>query len=416
MQFDPASGNTTYAYSENGINHTVWMLDAASAWNQLRAVEAEGVAGVGLWRLGTEDPDVWKALANYLQGRIPDLSTPRSQLDVDFEGNGEILRIGATPTAGRRSIRTDRHGLIIDERFSALPTPYVVHRAGYQPGLVALTFDDGPDPQWTPQILDILKAKHAPATFFVIGENAMPHLFLLKRIADEGHEIGNHSFTHPNLALDSPESTRIELSSTRRLVEAYTGRSLRLFRAPYFGDAEPTTSNELLPALIAQRDGYTNVGLHVDPNDWKRQPASEIVASTLAQVRTGDPETAGQIVLLHDGGGDRSATIAALPAIIDGLRARGYTLVGISQLAGLSRDAVMPPVTGHDLMSVCADIGVFLFFGMVGYALNWLSFAVIVLGIGRAVMLTVLAWRSNHPPRRAAHRSGAVRVGVDPGL
>lgn len=397
VQFDPASGNTTYAYSENGVNHTVWMLDAASAWNQLRAVDAEGVAGIGLWRLGTEDPDVWKVLANYRSGKVPDLSAPRSQLDVDVEGNGEILRIESTPTPGQRSVQTDREGLIVGEQFGALPTPYVVHRAGYQPGLVALTFDDGPDPEWTPQILDILKAKHAPATFFVIGENAMPHPFLLKRIADEGHEIGNHSFTHPNLALVSPESTRIELNSTRRLVEAYTGRSLRLFRAPYFGDAEPTTSNELLPALIAQQDGYTNVGLHVDPNDWKRPPASEIVASTLAQVKTGDPETAGQIVLLHDGGGNRAATVAALPAIIDGLRARGYTLVGVSRLAGLSHDAVMPPVSGRDLLSVRADIGVFLFFGMLGYALNWLFFAVIALGIGRAVLLAVLAWRSNRP-------------------
>ncbi|MFM5884516.1 MAG: polysaccharide deacetylase family protein, partial [Novosphingobium sp.] len=399
--FDKASGNATFTYEENGAAHTVWLLDAASAWNQLRAVDVEGVAGVGLWRLGTEDPDVWKVLAAYRSGKLPDIAHPRSQLDVDVEGSGEILRVDAVPTAGSRTVTRDAKGLIVDQQFAALPTPYEVHRAGYQPGLVALTFDDGPDPEWTPQILDILKAKHAPATFFVIGENALPHPLLMKRIADEGHEIGNHSFTHPNLALVSAESTRIELNGTRRLVEAYTGRSLRLFRAPYFGDAEPTTANELLPALTAQQDGYTNVGLHVDPNDWKRPPASEIVASTLAQVRTDDPETSAQIVLLHDGGGDRSATVAALPALIDGLRARGFTLVPVSRLAGLSRDHVMPPVSGHDLLSVRADIGVFLFFGMIGYLLKWLFFAVIALGIGRAVMLASLAWISDRPRNRA---------------
>lgn len=398
--FDKASGNSTYTYEEDGKAHTVWMLDAASAWNELRAVSEEGVAGVGLWRLGTEDPDFWPVLAHYRDGKLPDVSAPRAQLEVDVEGSGEILRIEATPTPGKRAVVQNGAGLIVDQQFKVLPTPYVVHRAGYQPGLVALTFDDGPDPEWTPQILDILKAKHVPATFFVIGENAMPHPLLLKRMADEGHEIGNHSFTHPNLALVSPEGTRIELNSTRRLVEAYTGRSLRLFRAPYFGDAEPTTSNELLPALIAQQDGYTNVGLHVDPDDWKRPPASQIVASTLAQVKTADPETAGQIVLLHDGGGDRSATVAALPGIIDGLRARGFTLVGVSKLAGLSHDQVMPSVTGRDLISVRADIGVFLFFGMLGYALNWLFFVVIALGIGRALMLAVLAWLSNRPHNR----------------
>ena len=400
IDFDKSSGNPTFSYEENGDTHTVWFLDAVSAWNQLRASDMEGVAGVALWRLGTEDPGVWKVLHAFQTGKLPDLRSLRSQGAVDIEGNGEILRIEESPVDGSRTLTQDKQGLVIDEQYHALPTPYVIRRAGYQKGLVALSFDDGPDPEWTPQILDILKAKRVPATFFVIGENAMPHPFLLNRIVDEGSEIGNHSFTHPNLAQVSTEGTRIELNSTRRLVEAYTGRSLRLFRAPYFGDAEPTTANEIVPALVAQQDGYTNVGLHVDPSDWKRPGVTAIVKAALDQVQTDNPETAGQIVLLHDGGGDRSQTVAALPAIIDGLRAKGYQFVPVSQLAGLSRDAVMPKVTGHDLLSVRADIGIFLFFGMIGYALNWLFFTVIMLGIGRAILLAVLAWNSNRPKNR----------------
>lgn len=401
IQFDKASGNPTFSYNDNGQTHTVWFLDAASAWNELRAARLEGVAGVALWRLGTEDPGVWPALDSYDTGKLPDLRRLRSQGDVDIEGSGEILRIEEAPFDGSRTVMPDKQGLIEDERYSALPTPYVIRRAGYQKGLVALSFDDGPDPDWTPQILDILKARHVPATFFVIGENALPHPLLLRRIVDEGNELGNHSFTHPNLARVSAEGTRIELNSTRRLVEAYTGRSLRLFRAPYFGDAEPTTSDETVPALVAQQDGYTNVGLHVDPDDWKRPGVDAIVKSALDQVRTDDPRTSGQIILLHDGGGDRAQTVAALPRIIDGLRARGYRFVPVSQLTGLSRDAVMPKVSGHDLLSVRADVGVFLFFGMIGYALNWLFFAVIALGIGRAIFLAVLAWNSNRPKNRA---------------
>ena len=400
VQFDKASGNPTFSYEENGDTHTVWFLDAVSAWNQLRASDMEGVAGVALWRLGTEDPDVWKVLDAFQTGRLPDLRTLRSQGAVDIEGVGEILRIEESPVDGSRTLTQDLQGLIIDEQYHGLPTPYVIRRAGYQKGLVALSFDDGPDPEWTPPILDILKAKRVPATFFVIGENAMPHPFLLNRIVDEGSEIGNHSFTHPNLAQVSAQGTRIELNSTNRLVEAYTGRSTRLFRAPYFGDAEPTTANEIVPALIAQQDGYTNVGLHVDPSDWKKPGVAAIVKAALDQVQTDNPETAGQIVLLHDGGGDRSQTVAALPEIIDGLRAKGYQFVPVSQLAGLSRDAVMPKVVGHDLLSVRADIGIFLFFGMIGYVLNWLFFAVIMLGIGRAILLAVLAWNSNRPKNR----------------
>jgi len=397
VTFDKASGNPTFSYQENGDAHTVWFLDAASAWNQLRATNMEGVAGVALWRLGTEDPGVWPVLDAYKQGRLPDLRKLRSQGDVDIEGNGEILRIEEAPVDGSRALVQDKQGLAIDEQYHSLPTPYVIRRAGYQKGMVALTFDDGPDAEWTPQILDILKAKHVPATFFVIGENAMPHPLLLKRIVDEGSELGNHSFTHPNLAQVSAEGTRIELNSTRRLVEAYTGHSLRLFRAPYFGDAEPTTANEIVPALVAQQDGYTNVGLHVDPDDWKKPGVDAIVRAAIDQVRTDSPENSGQIVLLHDGGGDRAQTVAALPRIIDGLRAKGYRFVPVSQLAGLSRDTVMPKVSGRDLMAVRADVGVFLFFGMIGYALNWLFFAVIALGLGRAVLLAVLAWTGSRP-------------------
>ncbi len=402
IQFDKASGNPTFSYAQNGDTHTVWFLDAVSAWNQLRASDLEGVAGVALWRLGTEDPGVWKVLDAFQTGKLPDLRKLSSQGAVDIEGLGEILRIEASPVDGRRTVVQGNEGLVVDERYHALPTPYVIRRAGYQKGLVALSFDDGPDPEWTPPILDILKAKHVPATFFVIGENAMPHPFLLNRIIDEGSEIGNHSFTHPNLAQVSAGGTRLELNSTNRLVEAYTGRSLRLFRAPYFGDAEPTTANEIVPALIAQQDGYTNVGLHVDPNDWKRPGVADIVKATLDQVRTDNPETAGQIVLLHDGGGDRAQTVAALPAIIDGLRAKGFQFVPVSRLAGLSRDAVMPKVTGNDLLSVRADVGVFLFFGMIGYALKWLFFTVIMLGIGRAIILAVMAWNSSRPKHRPA--------------
>lgn len=398
--FDKASGNPTFSYSEGGENHTVWFLDAVTAWNQLRASDIEGVAGVALWRLGTEDPGIWKVLDSFQSGKLPDLHELKSQGAVDIEGNGEILRVEESPVDGRRTLSADREGLAVDEHYLSLPTPYVIRRAGYQKGLVALSFDDGPDPEWTPQILDILKAKHVPATFFVVGENAMPHPLLLNQIVDAGSEIGNHSFTHPNLAQVSAEGTRIELNSTNRLVEAYTGRSTRLFRAPYFGDAEPTTTNEIVPALVAQQDGYTNVGLHVDPADWKRPGVDAIVKSALDQVKTDNPESAGQIVLLHDGGGDRSQTVAALPAIIDGLRAKGYQFVPVSRLAGLSRDEVMPRVTGRDLMSVRADVGVFLFFGMLGYALNWLFFAVILLGIGRAILLALLALRGNRPGQR----------------
>ena len=388
--FDPASGNSGFAYEEDGHKHMVWMMDAATSWNQLS--QLQGVAGVALWRLGSEDPGFWEALAASRTHRRPRLQTIAAAPGADVEGSGEILRIAAQPQSGARTITFSPDGAIVDEKLTALPIPYVVQRTGAaNPRLIALTFDDGPDATWTPRILSVLKQKQAPATFFQIGENALEHPEIVRRIVADGHEIGNHSYTHPNMAEVSPLGTMLELNATQRLIEAYTGRSTRLFRAPYFGDAEPTTDDELQPAMLAQQSGYTIVGLHVDPGDWQTPGAQAIVTRTLAQVHAATPERSGNIILLHDGGGTRAQTVAALPQIIDRLRAEGYTFVTVSSLAGLSRDAVMPLVAGPDLLAVRADVGFFVTLAMIGYALRWLFFFAIALGIARALFMTALA-------------------------
>ncbi len=258
-------------------------------------------------------------------------------------------------------------------------------------------------PTYTPKILSILEREHVPATFFVIGENALDHPELLRRIISDGSEIGNHSYTHPNLAEESPFGTKLELNATQRLIEAYTGRSTRLFRAPYFGDAEPTTADELTPAVLAQRSGYTIVGLHVDPADWRNPGVPNIVDSALRQVASASPQRSENILLMHDGGGVRSQTVAALPILIERLRAQGYHFVQVSQLAGLSRDAVMPPVTGKDRASVMADVAAFVALAGISYALHWLFFFAIALGFARAIFLTALALidrkTSERPPQ-----------------
>ena len=388
-QFDPESGNTGYAFEEDGVKHTVWMLDAAASWNQLS--QLRGVAGVALWRLGSEDPGFWEALSASRAGRLPDLTAIAPAKGADIAGNGEVLRIAASPTSGARQLYFTGN-VITGESYKSLPMPYEIQRSGAaNTSNIALTFDDGPDPDVTPKILDILEAKHAPAAFFVIGENGLEQPGILRRIAADGFEIGNHSYTHPNLAQVTPLGTELELNATQRLIEAYTGRSTRLFRAPYFGDAEPTTADELQPAAIAQKLGYTIVGLHVDPGDWRQPGTQQIVDATLAQIHAASAENSGNIVLLHDGGGNREQTIAALPQIIDRLRAEGYHLVSIADLVGAKHDALMPTVTSADRLAVSADVGVFGALAGISYLIRWLFFLAIALGIARAVVLTALA-------------------------
>ncbi len=398
--FDPESGNSGFAYEDNGHRHMVWMMDAATSWNQLQLLN--GVRGVALWRLGSEDPGYWEALAASKAHRQPQLEHIAAPRDTDIEGSGEVLRIGAEPRGGYRRIGFAQDGSIANQQFAALPTPYQVERTGASdPRALAITFDDGPDDSVTPRILSILERKHVPATFFLVGENALEHPEIVRRILKGGNEIGNHSYTHPNMAEETPFGTRIELNATQRLIEAYTGRSTRLFRAPYFGDAEPTTADELEPAALAQQQGYTIVGLHVDPADWQSPGTQAIIDRTIRQVRNASAERSANVILLHDGGGNREQTVAALPVLIDRLRALGYHFVPVSTLAGLSRDAVMPPVKGSDLLAVRADVGFFTALAAIGYAIRWIFFFAIALGIARAVCLTGLALLDRKARERA---------------
>ena len=421
--FDPASGNAHFDYKDDdGTLRHVWQLDAASVWNQLRAVKISNASGVALWRLGSEDPGVWRDFKAIKQGITPPVFGVLNSIGKnDVEGDGEILRITDTPTTGMRTVTADKSGLIRDEKFESYPTPFVVTRTGYKPKQLALTFDDGPDGQWTPKILDILKEKHVPATFFVIGENALAHPLLLKRILAQGSEIGNHSYTHPNLALVSTRGAHIEINATQRLVEAYTGRSMRLFRAPYFGDAEPTTTDELAPALLAQQSGYAIVGLHIDSEDWTRPGVQAIIDNTIRQVQDFDPaengtddeepghRKTGNVILLHDSGGDRSETVQALPILIDRLRAMGYTFVPVSQLAGLTPAQVNPEISGSDLVAVRFDVSIFLVLAALDATLKFLFFTAIFIGTARAVLLAILAVRSN------LKRNRPIPPEIDPG-
>jgi len=391
--FDRASGNSSFAYEDGTVRHDVWLLDAASAYNQMKFLSRAGVNGVALWRLGSEDPGLWTIFGRSHRTLPPPsvINTIPEGTDVDIEKGGEILKITAVPVAGARTAITGANGLITNVEFTRLPSPYVVSRYGYRPGLVALTFDDGPDPTWTPRILDILKREKVPATFFIVGENALTQRPLLERMVREGHEVGSHTYTHPNLAGASDAETAFQLNTTQRLFQAFTGRSLRLFRAPYFGDAEPTTADEIEPALQAQNRGYISVGLHVDPGDWKRPGVQPIIDETIAGVLASNPDRSGNIVLLHDAGGNRAQTVEALPQIIDQLRAKGYSFVPVSTLAGIPRDVAMPVISASDQAAAEADLFIFGAIGAIITALGWIFLFAITIGIARAIILSALA-------------------------
>jgi cellulose synthase/poly-beta-1,6-N-acetylglucosamine synthase-like glycosyltransferase/peptidoglycan/xylan/chitin deacetylase (PgdA/CDA1 family) len=411
IDFDDASNTPHFTYVEDdATRHDVWFLDGVSAYNEIHAASPYQPAGFALWRLGTEDPSVFSVLNLPYGAPAPESLRHIPVIEeIDFEGAGEIIQIEATPVAGSRSIEIDSQtGDIDDETYTALPSGYVIRQFGAAGHKIALTFDDGPDPQWTPSILDILKAKHVPATFFIIGANAEANPELMQRILADGNEVGNHTYTHPNLADTTDEGVRIELNATQRLFEALTGRSMRLFRPPYLGDAEPTDDDEIAPVRVAQAMGYITVGEHVDPIDWALPGANVIIQRVLDQVANAKPEMPRNIVLLHDAGGDRSQTVAALPGIIDRLRAQGYTFVPVSELTGLTRDQAMPPLS--PTLSLLADQFVFMTLSLVGDFLYYCFLIAIALSMGRLLVLVGLSLAN----RRRENEQSEVPIGVLP--
>ncbi|MBL8188769.1 MAG: glycosyltransferase [Acidobacteria bacterium] len=394
IEFDPATRNPYFRYEDEvGAEHTVWFLDGVTAFNQIRAARGYNVAGFALWRMGSEDPSLWTVFGNQQMDSSPDgLKRIVYGYDVDFEGMGEVLQFEAAPKEGSRDIVSDSSsGMIRSAQYLSIPSSYVIRRMGWHPGQVALTFDDGPDEEWTPQILDILKREGVPATFFIIGQNGQANPGLVKRIVAEGHDIGNHSYTHPNLGEIPGRLTELELSATQRLIESLTGRSTRLFRAPYFGDAEPQTADEVEPAAIANRLGYIIAGLRVDPDDWALPGANAIVERTMAGIENPNPDERGQVVLLHDGGGDRTQTVEALPRLIHALRAKGYHFTTVSQLAGMTRDQAMPPLPPNRGFFSKADAVAFYAMAVGGWTLRWIFLVGIVLGLARLVFIGALA-------------------------
>jgi cellulose synthase/poly-beta-1,6-N-acetylglucosamine synthase-like glycosyltransferase/peptidoglycan/xylan/chitin deacetylase (PgdA/CDA1 family) len=390
--FDPDSNNPHYSYIEDDhVRHDVWLLDGVTAFNQIHSADVFQPAGYALWRLGSEDPTVWNVMGRDYDAPAPaSLKQIPTSEDVDFEGEGEVLRVIASPSEGSRTIEIDpQTGDISDETYTKMPTTYVIRRVGAVAKTLSLTFDDGPDPAYTPAILDILKQKNVKATFFIIGANAEAHPGLLQRIIAEGHEVGNHTFTHPNLAETAPEADKIEYNATQKLFEALTGRRMVMFRPPYLGDAEPVNKDEIIPVQIAQDQGYLTIGVHVDPFDWQQPSLDEMMQRILASVSDPDPERRGNIILLHDSGGDRAKTVELLPGLIDGLRARGYKFVPVSTLAGLTPDEAMPRLAPS--LTLYANRIVFLTLSWAGSILYYCFLAAIFLGVARLIVLCGLA-------------------------
>jgi cellulose synthase/poly-beta-1,6-N-acetylglucosamine synthase-like glycosyltransferase/peptidoglycan/xylan/chitin deacetylase (PgdA/CDA1 family) len=193
---------------------------------------------------------------------------------------------------------------------------------------VALTFDDGPDPTWTPRILAVLRKYHVQATFFMVGSQVARHPGLARQVAEDGNQIGAHTFTHPELADIAGWRRDLEYSQTQQALVSATGKSTSLLRPPYSSLPDAIDQDGWKTIEDASRRGYVTVLNDLDSRDWARPGVANIIKGAT-------PEgSAGAIVLMHDAGGDRAETVASLDRLIPQLQQRGYHFSTISAALG----------------------------------------------------------------------------------
>jgi cellulose synthase/poly-beta-1,6-N-acetylglucosamine synthase-like glycosyltransferase/peptidoglycan/xylan/chitin deacetylase (PgdA/CDA1 family)/spore germination protein YaaH len=406
IDLDDDTLNVHFAYDDEDahVRHQVWFLDAVTVLNEMRAARALGIQTYALWRLGSEDNSLWKIWDSPLRSDpVKELAKVEPGYDVDTEGQGDILRVTRKPQSGQRTLTMDDddsipvdYRSITDEHMDSYPLSYTVMQYGYHPKQVALSFDDGPDPEWTPRILDILKRYGVHGTFFMIGEVAQNNVGILQRAYREGHEIGNHTFTHPDISEISNRQVDLQLNLTERLFASKLGVQPLYFRPPYSIDQEPDTNDQAAPVDHVQSLGYVIIGNKIDTNDWDEHPRKspqEITDSVFKQIANMEthPWNKGSVILLHDGGGDRSATIVALPVLIEALHARGYQIVPVSQLVGKTRAEVMPPLTPHQRWQARADSLTFFFIGFFNHFVVGIFFVGDILMSARLIIIGICA-------------------------
>ena len=405
VQFDMAT-RTPHAEWQDaaGVEHQLWYLDAVTTWNEWAVAKETGVAGLALWRLGSEDATTWRVLGRTgVVGNASELASLPDNGVAVIAGDGEVLAVTAANGTGLRTISSAADGTIERERIVRPPGGYTVTRGGAAKKRVALTFDDGPDPIYTAQVLDTLRSRRAVGSFFVVGRQVQHLPTLARRIADEGHEIGNHTFSHPDLAGLSASAIEVELVTTGRVVEAVTGRRPKLFRPPYIGDARPATEERLRPMAVASTLGYSTAGLEIDSRDWELQDARAIVARTLERLDAG----AGHIILLHDAGGDRTPTVAAVGPLVDSLRARGYEITTVAGLLNVAPDAGLPVAPADEAVQRGLNYAALRIANGFELLLVWTFRVALVLGLIRLVGICALAAIQRMSRRFARRESDA---------
>ncbi|MCP5086191.1 MAG: glycosyltransferase [Rhodobacteraceae bacterium] len=380
---------------ENGLRHQVWMLDAVSAHNQARTLDQLGISNMAIWPLGFEDPALWRVLRTGPEdvlGLTYNLRDVRVENYVSYQGDGPFLRYLSDAEPGLRTVQFDENNtLITGQSYDVIPRAALIERYGKaKPNQVALTFDDGPHDIYTTEILDILNETKTPATFFLVGRNVLKSPDLVTRMIDEGHELGSHTFWHPRMDQISESRSIMELNSVQKVINDATGYAVALYREPFLRGDGPITRARAEPMKLLGSLDYIIAGSDIVPPDWAGITSEQIVSFVMDKVNAGE----GNVVLLHDAGNDRSATVEAVPTIIKTLREEGYEIVTLARILGLEKTDVMP------VLPKTKDFVGTVSFSLMAHAWNsliYIFWIVVFVGVTRSVCVLTMAFlRKQH--------------------
>ncbi|MDP4179927.1 MAG: glycosyltransferase [Bacillota bacterium] len=345
INWDKKSKNPTFKYNDGKSNRTLWFTDSIVAYNQIMFSQSLGIHQFSLWRLGSEDEKLWSIFNSLdsIKSCINELTLSGETLDssdlTDTAILGEVVyQYNKSKIYLGKKLTTDSEGYIKDVTYNSKYIADTSENNDSGQKKIALTFDDGPNNVYTPKILDILKKNNIKASFFLIGKNAWDNPDIVKRMYKEGHNIGNHTYSHPDLPQYSRLKTRLELNMTNDIIEILTGHTTMLFRQPYNVDWDLSSESEASVFKEIEKMGYAIVGSNVDSKDWEGHSPEAIRAKINKDLGKGN------IILLHDDSTNMKNMITALPLIINDLKAKGYSFETVSDLMNKSTTETMPSV------------------------------------------------------------------------
>ena len=308
-----------------------------------------------------------------------------------------LAGIGDDSVAGGSSASAVPHavsrgGPVVDARGGAVRTVSPPDRT------LALTFDDGPDPVWTPKILDVLRKHHVHATFFVVGSAAIDHPGLVRRIVADGNELGVHTLTHTDLGSAPAWRRQLEVQGAQSAIIGITGQAASLLRPPYSSENNAVTNGTWSAMQAVADQGYLTVLSTVDSEDWRR-PGVAAIERNLSP-----SGSRGQVLLMHDGGGNRAQTVAALDSALSQFAAKGYHVTSVGSAVGI--DSMRPATTAEKASGTAFVWGIRLS-DFIVTAITWALLAAGIVTFIRALL--VVGFAARH--RRAALRTKAAGSG-----